>query len=80
MTVIGGQGFIFGRGNQQISAKVIQAVGESNIMVIATQGKLMALDGPLFVDTGDAECNQALAGYIRVVTGYHKLSLWKVQV
>jgi predicted polyphosphate/ATP-dependent NAD kinase len=52
VTLIGGQGFIFGRGNQQISAKVIRKAGLDNIVIVATEGKVRSLKG-LKVDTGD---------------------------
>ncbi len=79
VTVIGGQGYIFGRGNQQISPRVIRQVGKENLIVVATKGKLLAIDGPLLVDTGDAECDAYLSGYIRVVTGYNEETVWKVE-
>jgi predicted polyphosphate/ATP-dependent NAD kinase len=70
VTPIGGQGFIFGRGNQQISAKVIRQVGLDNIIVVATKGKLDRLES-LRVDTGDPELDgQFRAHGIRVVIDY----------
>ncbi len=59
VTPIGGQGFIFGRGNQQISSKVIRQVGLNNIIVVATKSKLENLKS-LRVDTGDASLDAEL--------------------
>jgi predicted polyphosphate/ATP-dependent NAD kinase len=77
---IGGQGFIFGRGNQQISPQVIKKVGIDNIIILATENKLHSIgpSKPLLVDTGDDEINKQLSGYKRVVTGYNKEVIWKV--
>ena len=79
LTVIGGQGHLFGRGNQQISPRIIRRIGRQNIMVIATMEKLIALAGkPLLVDTGDESLNEELAGYIRVTTGYRNYTMKKI--
>ncbi|GAB6856202.1 ATP-NAD kinase family protein [Microbacterium xylanilyticum] len=70
VTVIGGQGFLLGRGNQQLSARVIRALGPDPLLVVAPEQKLVDLGGrPLLVDTGDAEIDASLAGHIRVITG-----------
>jgi predicted polyphosphate/ATP-dependent NAD kinase len=79
VTPIGGQGCLFGRGNQQISPEVIEKVGSDNIIVVSTREKLYALgQQPLWVDTGDDEVDKKLSGYVRVVTGYNERAVRKV--
>ena len=65
--VIGGQGFLLGRGNQQISARVLLRVGVDNLVIVAGADKVAALDPPvLHVDLGDGERENLLDGYRRV--------------
>jgi len=79
ITLIGGQGHIFGRGNQQLSPRVIRAIGKENITIIATKTKLSALEArPLIADTGDVELDQYLSGYMTVTTGYNDHVLYPV--
>lgn len=68
--VIGGQGYVFGRGNQELSPAVIRRAGKGGITIIASQQKLLALEEKrLLVDTGDPALDRDLAGYWRVVVG-----------
>lgn len=71
ITAIGGQGHVFGRGNQQLSPDVLRAVGRDNFWIAATKQKLQQLEGrPLISDTGDETLDRELAGIIAVITGY----------
>jgi len=80
LSPIGHQGILLGRGNQQISPEIIKRVGKQRIIVAATKSKLLSIDGGVLrVDTGDAEVDAILKGYIRVVTDYREWRLVSVQ-
>ncbi len=66
---IGAQDFVFGRGNQQLSVKMIEKVGVENVIVLATPQKLSKTPF-LPVDTGSEELDKQLSGHMSVVCGY----------
>mgnify|MGYP001820132290 FL=1 len=79
VTAIGGQGHVFGRGNQQFSPDVIRRVGVDNITIVAAKSKITGLEGrPLLVDTNDPELDRMLAGLREVLTGYGDHILYRV--
>lgn len=75
---IGGQGFIFGRGNKEFTPPIIKRVGKENIIVVATRDKMSKLPY-LRVDTGDTELDQSLRGYIKVVIDYNEEVVVKIK-
>ena len=80
VTCIGGNGFLFGRGNQQISPRVIRKVGKEQIEIIATKEKLAGLGGePMHVDTGDADTDEYLKGYYKIIFCNSDSAIYKVE-
>ena len=80
VSIIGNQGFVFGRGNQQISSTIIDLVGVDNIIILATENKLSSLNGkPLLVDTGNKKIDDKLRGYVKIRSGVNKIFVYKIK-
>ena len=81
--VVGGQGFLLGRGNQQISPRVLRAIGPDQVEIVAGEAKIAALMPPvLLVDADDTPGARAqdhpLLGYRRVRTGPRRSTVMNV--
>lgn len=80
VTPMGGQGYLFGRGNQQLSDKVLAKIEKDDVIILSTPGKINTLYGkPLLIYTGNAEIDQKLSGYYKIVVGYGKYVIYKAQ-
>jgi predicted polyphosphate/ATP-dependent NAD kinase len=79
ITPTGGQGYLLGRGNQQISPAVLERIGKDNVVIIAVNSKIIDLQGrPFLVDTGDESMDKRLSGYYRIKIGYGLCIMHKV--
>ncbi|OYR56758.1 ATP-NAD kinase family protein [Halorubrum halodurans] len=71
---IGGQGFVFGRGNPQLSPAVIR---ECDVTIVASRAKLDDVRA-LRVDTDDPDLDAELAGWVRVRVGKFETRMMKI--
>ena len=71
LSPMGGQGFLIGRGNLQLSADVLREIGIENILGIATPAKLLGLSS-VRIDTGDATLDAEFQTrkFIKLLQGY----------
>lgn len=77
LTPLGGHGFLIGRGNQQLTPKVLR---RCRLDVVATPGKLASLGArPLRVDSGDDEFDAGLNGFTRIFTGPGAESMYPIR-
>lgn len=80
VSIIGGQGFVLGRGNQQLGREVLSKLEPGDLIVVAPDQKLIDLRGqPLLIDTGDDEIDTRFTGIVRVVTGVATHSLYRMR-
>ena len=80
LTCIGGQGHIFGRGNQQFSGALVRRLGRANVRVLATPSKLQSLSGrPFIADLHDPEAASEMSGYVEVVSGYRSRAYYRCE-
>lgn len=75
---IGGQGFVFGRGNKQFTPKVLKKIGKNNIIIIGTEEKIKSFKC-LRVDTGDDELDNILSGLTKIIIGYKEELICKIE-
>jgi predicted polyphosphate/ATP-dependent NAD kinase len=79
ITPTGGQGYLLGRGNQQISPRVITRIGKENLIIVSTNSKIIELKGnPLLVYTGNDNIDRNLTGYYRIKIGYGSEIVYRV--
>ncbi|MGY0231059.1 ATP-NAD kinase family protein [Longispora urticae] len=76
LSPVGGQGFLLGRGNQQL----LDLVPRAELTVVATEAKLAGLGGrPLLVDTGDEALDARLRGHLPVLTGWRRRTMYRLE-
>ena len=78
LSPVGGQGFLLGRGNKQLTPKILKIIGKNNIKIVATVEKMREL-ACLRVDTGDIEIDKILIGFGKVITGYKEELIVKIE-
>ena len=74
------QGFLIGRGNQQLSPEFLEQLPESSLHIVSSRTKLSSLAGrPLLVDSGQAALDQKFSGLRTLISGYQDHLLYLVQ-
>lgn len=79
VSLIGRQGFLFGRGNLQFTPRVLEGIGMKNIIIISTKYKLQNIPGQtLKIDTRDPSLDEKMRGLYKVITDYDQLVICEV--
>tara|TARA_Y200000002_G_scaffold290982_1_gene245121 strand:- start:1383 stop:2564 length:1182 start_codon:yes stop_codon:yes gene_type:complete len=79
LSPMGGQGFLIGRGNLQLSPDVLRLIGHANILGIATPSKLIGLEA-VRIDTGDETLDAEFQKkrFIKILQGFRTTRLIRV--
>jgi len=80
VSLIGKQGFLFGRGNLQFTPRILRMVGTKNIIIIATKFKLQHISNQILrIDTRDPELDDMMRGLYRIITDYDEIRICDVK-
>jgi predicted polyphosphate/ATP-dependent NAD kinase len=81
LSPMGGQGFLIGRGNLQLSPTVLDSIEIDNILGVVTPAKLLTVRS-LRIETGDESLDQEFASmrYMKVLQGYRTTRILPVSV
>jgi predicted polyphosphate/ATP-dependent NAD kinase len=74
LSIIGGQGMLFGRGTQVFTPRNIRAIGWNRISVVAPPEKLLGLRA-LHIDTGDPVLDAGAPTHLKVIAGWNEWRL-----
>jgi predicted polyphosphate/ATP-dependent NAD kinase len=80
LSPMGGQGFLIGRGNLQLSPDVLRMIGIDNILGVATPAKLIGLNA-VRIDTGEVELDQVFQKkrFMKILQGFRTTRLIRVE-
>ena len=80
LSPMGGQGFLIGRGNLQLSPNVLQIIGNDNILGVATPAKLIGLSA-VRIDTGDSALDEEfqIKRFIKILQGFRTTRLIRIE-
>ena len=79
LSPMGGQGFLIGRGNLQLSPDVLREIGIDNILGVATPSKLIGLSN-VRIDTGDTTLDEIFheKRFIKILQGFRTTRLIRI--
>ena len=80
LSPMGGQGFLIGRGNLQLSPEVLRTVGLDNILGVVTPAKLLALN-KIRIDTGDQDLDDEFQQrkYVKLLQGFRTTRIMRIE-
>ena len=80
LSPMGGQGFLIGRGNLQLSPDVLRIIGNDNILGVATPAKLIGLSA-VRIDTGDSALDEEfqIKRFIKILQGFRTTRLIRIE-
>ena len=80
LSPMGGQGFLIGRGNLQLSPEVLKTIGIDNILGVATPAKLIGLNA-VRIDTGEVELDKVFQTkrFIKILQGFRTTRLIRIE-
>lgn len=81
LSPMGGQGFLIGRGNLQLSPAVLREIGTENVLGVVTPAKLLTVRA-LRIETGDEDLDAEFASlrYMKILQGYRTTRILPVSV
>ena len=79
LSPMGGQGFLIGRGNLQLSPEVLRIIGIESILGVATPGKLTGLSN-VRIDTGEESLDNEFKQrkFVKMLQGYRTTRVIRV--